>query len=231
MSFIHIFLLTLASLSLSVTYLLTTFTLIIRFYGAINNNNAKGSNLSSFILIFNSIFIAIALSLIAFMVDRQFHPKWITYLFLNSSLIIILGHLFFLLKINFIINKITKLFKFYFKSKTINTNKFKLKYNKIDYLSSISWVFLLIGFIFPTYLATFFYEYRTTCFQFSFIFNSLGTILSITYIDRKLSLFADDNSDSSKNEIIISFLSKILISRFLSSLLIFVILIFLLKFF
>jgi hypothetical protein len=143
-----------------------------------------------------------------------------------STLLIIFGHFFLILKFKLIIKFIQKLFKIYFKFNNFKNFDHKIKYNNIEFLGLLSWIFLLLGFIFPTYLASFFYEYRTTCFQFSFIFNSVGTILSVIYVDKKISIYGDDNLDLSKSDIIVSFLSRVLVSRFLSSLLIFINLIF-----
>lgn len=200
--------------------------------GAINNVNAKSWNLASAVLLLNSLFIAISLSLIAFVIDHQPSLNTLLILFALSIFLVLLGHILMIIKFNLTSVLIRKITKLYFKSDLIRDDKFyKLNFYKFDLITSIAWVCFLIGFIFPSILAVVFNDYRTTLFQLSFIFNSLGTFLTIVITDKKASLLSDKENPS-KNEItkIINFLSNVIINRLLatSAVLIIVLIMFLL---
>ena len=104
------FLVLVGAVSLSLTFVLTTFGFIIRMIGAVNNINAKSWNLASAITLFNSFFIAIALATIAYFVDTRPSLNLILQIFLVSSIIVLIGHIYMFYKFNFtskIIKKIT----------------------------------------------------------------------------------------------------------------------------
>lgn len=229
MSGVIITIIIISSLSLSFTYILTSFTFIIRILGAINNINAKSWNLSSAVLLLNSLFIAISLSLIAFLIDHQPNLNFLLMLFVLSTLIVLIGHLFMVFRFNLSIVIIKKISKIYFKSDLINNNEYKLNFYKFDFITFLAWICFLIGFIFPSILAIIFNDYRTTLFQLSFIFNSLGTFLTIIITDKKASLLSDKENPSNYDILkIIDFLSNVLINRLIATTLI---LIFILIFF
>lgn len=221
-----------SSLSLSITYILTSFTFVIRMIGAINNVNAKSWNLASAVLILNSFFIAISLSMIAFVIDHQPNLNSLLILFVLSILLVFIGHFFMIKKFDLTTLLIRNISNIYFKSDLIkNENSYKLNYYKFDFITFIAWVSFLIGFIFPSILAVIFNDYRTTLFQLSFIFNSLGTFLTIIITDKKASLLSDKEKPTDidiKN--IINFLSNVLFNRLIATLivLIFVLILFLL---
>jgi len=208
-----------SSLSLSITYILTSFTFIIRMIGAINNINAKSWNLASAVLLLNSFFIAISLSMIAFVIDHQPNLNLLLTLFLLSILMVFIGHLFMIIKFNSTTALIKKISKVYFKSDLINNdNTYKLVHYKFDFITFIAWISFLIGFIFPSILAVIFNDYRTTLFQLSFIFNSLGTFLTIIITDKKASLLSDkENPSETEIKKIIDFLSIVIINRLLAT--------------
>ena len=183
--------------------------------GAINNINAKSWNLSSAVLILNSFFIALALSTIAFLLDTSPNMKYLLLLFISSISLVLFGHVIMIYKFNFMIFLIKKITFFYFKIDFIKKEKFQLvaKY-KFDFITFIAWVCFLIGFVFPTLLAVIYNDYRTTLFQLSFIFNSIGTLLTIVVTDKKASFLSDiENPNQKEIEAIINYLSNILINR------------------
>ncbi|MDB3974002.1 DUF2837 family protein [Alphaproteobacteria bacterium] len=214
-----------SSLSLSITYILTSFTFIIRMIGAINNINAKSWNLASAVLLLNSFFIAISLSMIAFVIDHQPNLNSLLILFVLSILVVLIGHILMIFKFNLTSLLIKKISYLYFKSDLIGNNKInKLNFYQFDPVTFIAWICFLIGFIFPSILAVVFNDYRTTLFQLSFIFNSLGTFLTIVITDKKASLLSDKENPS-KVEIkkIVNFLSNVLINRLLATTLVLIV--------
>ena len=112
-------------------------------------------------------------------------------------------------------------------TKNLLKKGFKQKFTNysFDLFSFIAWFSFLIGFIFPTFLAVFFNEYRATLFQLSFVFNSFGTLITIVITDKKASLLADKISYDSNKELKISdYLSLVIINRIYASLLVLLIL-------
>ena len=108
------------SLSLSITYILTSFSFIIRMIGAINNINAKSWNLASAVLLLNSFFIAISLSMIAFILDFQPKIHSLVIFFSLSIFLVFIGHIFMIWKFELTSNIIRTVSKFYFKHDLIN---------------------------------------------------------------------------------------------------------------
>ena len=218
-----------SSLSLSITYILTSFTFIIRMIGAINNVNAKSWNLASAVLLLNSFFIAISLSMIAFVIDHQPNLKILSLLFFLSILVVLVGHLLMIYKFNGTTLLVKKISNIYFNKNLIENNSpFKLNFFNFDFISFIAWISFLIGFIFPSILAVIFNDYRTTLFQLSFIFNSLGTFLTIIITDKKASLLSDkENPNNADIRNIINFLSNVLFNRLIAPLLVLILVLFL----
>ena len=218
-----------AAISLSITYINTSFAFSVRVIGAVGSINAKSSNLSQALLIINSFFIAIALSIIGYLLDIGTKPIKLNFLFILSLIIILTGHLLMLLKFNLFQRLIEFLIKKYFKE---NLYKPKLEYNlisknKINFIIFIAWTSYLIGFIFPAFLASYFNEYRTTLFQLSFVFNSLGTFLTILIIEKKASILADQipiNTHSQSK--IMEYLGLVLSNRAYASVLVLLVLMF-----
>tara|TARA_S200000501_G_C20456635_1_gene583280 strand:- start:166 stop:585 length:420 start_codon:yes stop_codon:yes gene_type:complete len=124
-----------------------------------------------------------------------------------------------IIKFNSTTALIKKISKVYFKSDLINNdNTYKLIHYKFDFITFIAWISFLIGFIFPSILAVIFNDYRTTLFQLSFIFNSLGTFLTIIITDKKASLLSDkENPSETEIKKIIDFLSIVIINRLLAT--------------
>lgn len=212
-----------SALSLSITYIITSFSFVIRVVGAINNINAKSWNLASAITMLNSFFVALALSSIAFILDTNPKLTSIVFLFFLSTTFVIFGHVFMI----FYFHQTHTLIKWisfqYFKDKLINDmHILKLNFFKFDLITSFAWICFLIGFIFPSMLAVIFNEYRTTLFQLSFVFNSIGTFLTIVITDKKASLLSDKNNLINDDKIkILNYLSSVLFNRLISSLFIF----------
>ena len=72
--------------------------------------------------------------------------------------------------------------------------------------------------LFSSILAVIFNEYRATLFQLSFIFNSIGTFLTIIVTDKKASLLSDrENPTQIEKKNIINFLSNVLLNRLLAT--------------
>ena len=197
--------------------------------GAINNVNAKSWNLASAVLLLNSFFIAISLSMIAFVIDHQPNLKILSLLFFLSILVVLVGHLLMIYKFNGATLLVKKISNIYFKQNLIENNSpFKLNFFNFDFISFIAWISFLIGFIFPSILAVIFNDYRTTLFQLSFIFNSLGTFLTIIITDKKASLLSDkENPNNADIRNIINFLSNVLFNRLIATLLVLILVLFL----
>lgn len=209
-----------AAFSLSITYINTSFAFSVRAIGALASINAKSSNLSQALLIINSFFIAITLSIIGYLLDIGIEIIKLNFLFILTLIIILFGHLLMLLKFNFFQMFIEFLIKKYFKEK-LKTSKieYSLLTNKhINTIIFIAWTSYLVGFIFPSFLASYFNEYRTTLFQLSFVFNSLGTFLTILIIEKKASILADQISiDINRRSKIMEYLGLVLLNRAYSS--------------
>ena len=216
---INIVLLVIGSISLSLTFLLTTFSFKIKILGAINDINAKSWNLASAVTLLNSLFIAIALAIIAFFLDTFPNFQFLIIFFLTNTLIVLFGHIFMFYKLSSSYNLIKYLSDIYF-NKDLLKKSFKKKFTNysFDMFSFIAWFSFLIGFIFPTFLAIFFNDYRATLFQLSFVFNSFGTLINIVITDKKASLLADNYSYSAKEESrITDYLSLVIINRIYAS--------------
>ena len=218
-----------AAFSLSITYINTSFAFSVRSIGAVGSINAKSSNLSQAILIINSFFIAISLSIIGYLLDVGTNPIKLNFLFILSLIIILIGHLLMLLKFNLFQILIEFLIKKYFKE---NLHIPKLEYslisnNKINNINFIAWTSYLIGFIFPAFLASYFNEYRTTLFQLSFVFNSIGTFLTILIIEKKASILADQTAKNTNSQLkIMEYLGLVLLNRVYGSIWVLLVLMF-----
>jgi len=218
---------TVSAISLALTYIITSFAFIIRMVGAIDNINAKSWNLSSAILLLNSFFVAISLSMIAFILDYSPNLNILIILFGFCILIIFFGHLIMIKNFNLILKIIKKLSNIYFDKELIKfSNAYNLSFYKFDYTVFIAWICFLIGFIFPSILAVIFNEYRTTLFQLSFIFNSIGTLITTVITDRQASLLSDKENPSKLDiDNILQFLSNILINRIIATTIVFFIIV------
>lgn len=221
------FLIFFSAASLSLTYVVTSFSFVIRVVGAINNINAKSWNLASAITMLNSFFVALSLSSIAFILDSRPNLFSISILFFVSTFFVIIGHFCILI----FFNKTHKLVQWlsfkYFKNVFIkDENMHKLKFFQFDLVTFIAWICFLLGFIFPSILAIIFNEYRTTLFQLSFVFNSIGTFLTIVITDKKASMLSDKEYLNEKEKVkILNFLSIVLYNRLIASLAILILLI------
>ena len=225
MSGLILVILIISSISLALTYIITSFSFIIRMIGAINNVNAKSWNLSSAVLLLNSFFIAVSLSMIAFILDYSPDLSILLILFNLSMFLILIGHLIMIKKFDFILNLIKKLSKIYFRDDLIKSHIAEnLNFYKFDFTTFMAWICFLIGFIFPSILAVIFNEYRTTLFQLSFIFNSIGTFITIVITDKKASILSDkDNPSTIEIKNILDFLSNILINRLIATFIVLII--------
>lgn len=222
----NIILLVIGSISLSLTFLLTTFSFKIKILGAINEINAKSWNLASAVTLLNSLFIAISLAIIAFFLDTFPNYNFLIIFFLVNTFIVLFGHIFMFYGLSSSYNLIKYLTDIYFR-KNLLKKSFNQELNNysFDMFSFIAWFSFLIGFIFPTFLAIFFNDYRATLFQLSFVFNSFGTLITIVITDKKASLLADSHSFGGDEEILITdYLSLVIINRIYASLLVILIL-------
>ena len=216
----------LSSFTLSLTYINTSFVFAIRSIGAINKINAKSSNLSSALLMFNGVLIAVSLTIIAFILDSAPKVEYFSILFLLTISFILLGHLFLVFKFNLTLKLIYFFINKYFKSSDLTQLPFKEAFNKkFDFKISFAWFCHLVAFIFPAFMAIVYNEYRTTLFQLSWVFNSLGTFITIAIIEKKASILADqDRLESKKLNLIFEYLSLVLTNRLINSLFVFVLL-------
>ena len=216
---VNLFLLIIGSMSLSLTFILTTFSFKIKILGAINDINAKSWNLASAVTLLNSLFIAIALAIIAFFLDTFPNFNFLIIFFLMNTLIVLFGHIFMFYRPSSSFYLIKYIIDIYF-TKNLLSKDFKKKFinYSFDLFAFVAWFSFLIGFIFPTFLAIFFNEYRATLFQLSFIFNSFGTLITIVITDKKASLLADSNISKSEKDIkITDYLSLVIINRIYAS--------------
>ena len=103
-----------------------------------------------------------------------------------------MGHFFLRYHLQLLSFFLKKIISLYFKvDLKINFTEKKLNTYQIDKPSFVAWFFLLVGFLFPSLMAVVFNEYRSTLFQLSFIFNSIGSILSVLYTERRASIYTD----------------------------------------
>lgn len=219
MSLLTVFLICISSFSFSFIYINTSFVYIIRSIGALGKFNAKSFNLNQALLIFNSFFVAISLTSIAYLIDTIPNLKLIFVIFITSLLIIIIFHILIILKFEHVIRFINFLLKKYYKQMSVRHSENILlpKSFSFNLIVSSAWLSYLIGFIFPSLMAVIFNDYRTTLFQLSFIFNSLGTFLTILIIEKKLSVMADEKMTQLQKSKIMSYLSNILFNRVIAS--------------
>lgn len=223
---LNLLLLVVGSISLSLTFLLTTFSFKIKILGAINDINAKSWNLASAVTLLNSLFVAVALAIIAFFLDTFPNFKFLIIFFIFNTLIVLFGHIFMFYRLSSSYIFIRYLTDIYFARNLLNNGfKQKLTNYSFDPFSFIAWFSFLIGFIFPTFLAIFFNEYRATLFQLSFVFNSFGTLITIVITDKRASLLADSFSPKSEKDFkITDYLSLVIINRIYASSLVLLIL-------
>lgn len=220
-SFINI-IATVSAVCLAFTYLITSFSLILRIIGAINNFNSRSWNLANAIILINSLLIAIFLTSIAFIIDYQPTLKLIFIIFAISTSLISLGHLFYLYRFQYVCLIIEKIIYWYFKK---NIKELNFVFNKknfiFDKFAFSAWICLLLGFMFPSILAVIFNEYRTSLFQLSFIFNSIGTFITVLITDKQATLLSDKSNmtEVEKNKLI-DYLYNILLTRLISSLIV-----------
>ena len=227
MSLITITLILISSFCLALAYVNTTFTFVLKSLGATLNINAKSFNLTQALLILNSFFVAVALTSIAFLIDTTPKLQILLYVFQISLTVIIGFHILMLFKFKIVKIFVRWLMKKYFKNDTYDFkgNFFSERKIKFDFVIIVAWTSYLLGFIFPSILAVMFNEYRTTLFQLSFIFNSLGTFLTILIIEKKLAIMSDQtNKTQFQIDEIMNYLSIVVINRVIASLLLLVIL-------
>ena len=227
MSLTTITIIFISSFSLAFAYINTTFTFVLKSLGATLNINAKSFNLTQALLILNSFFVAVALTSIAFLIDTTPKLQNLLYVFQISLGIITGFHILMLFKF-----KIVKIFVQWLMKKYFKNENYEFKGNlciekkiNFDFVIIIAWSSYLLGFIFPSILAVIFNEFRTTLFQLSFIFNSLGTFLTILIIEKKLAIMSDQtNKNQFQIDEIMNYLSAVVINRVIASLLLLIIL-------
>lgn len=229
MSLLTFVLIFVSSFAFAFLYINVSFVYVIRSLGALGKFNAKSFNLTQALLILNSFFAATSLTAIAFLIDTNPDIKIILIIFVISLLLIFVFHILIIFKFNYVVRLVDYLLSKYYKqikfersSKVLISKSFNY-----DFIISIAWFSHLIGFIFPSLMAVTFNDYRTSLFQLSFIFNSLGTFLTILIIEKKLSIMADKKMNQIQKMEIINYLSNILCNRVVTTFMLLLLIVFL----
>ena len=187
--------------------------------GAVNGFKTKSWNLASAILLVNSFFIALSLLIIGLILD--FNPKleFIFLIFFLNFILIFIGHFLIKKNLNFFSKLLNQIFNLYFKQDiNLKYRGSKITLNAIDKPSTLAWFCLLMGFLFPSILAVIFNEYRSTLFQLSFVFNSVGTLITVLYTDRRASIYTDKTQmNTDEKDDAFNYFIKVINSRLLST--------------
>ncbi len=185
--------LSLANICLLICYLMSSLVILLKVNGAVNSRNAVSANLSAVLLLTNKVFISICLMCLALSVDLG-TDIGITKTFFGSFCILCgICHLLIPNFLNSLSSFLVSLLRIYSSNNNLITLKLEKKPDfSINYFAAFAMLFFYAGFTMPTILALSFTAYKVTLFQLSFLLNAIGSVITVSIIERKVALMADD---------------------------------------
>jgi hypothetical protein len=199
-----LYLCVISGLCIAITF--EVFQIPIKVAGSFCKMNALASNFSLKSLFINRIGATLYFPSIAYLIENGHKIPSIATLILSATLlnilICVLGFIFFRQLISYLCLKL-------FHS-DVCISSFNVRCNEMILFAALASFFGLLGLTIPYFLSIFFFEYRLTLSNFSFVFNSIFTIITVFLIDRNLSELLDSNCDDALHLAGTIFLGRIL---------------------
>lgn len=181
----------------------------IRISGGIYSVPHLANHLSILTLLLSRVSTALALVGIGFALDSGIDPTdlAITYFAFLSllSIALVFCEKFKKALDRFLIEKIVPNGIAIFDYEMIETSP---REDKFLVLNVAIGLFLILGFCLPSLFASVYHEYRATLMQLGFVFNSIATLISAFYVEKKIALALHLNCNSTlarlNNDLIIS---------------------------
>lgn len=209
------------------TYFISTLQILIKLCGALPGNIAIAHNFSSFVILINKVMVSIAMLLFALAADITFNQIHFGYCLIWFGFLTTILHICILKYPDKLMTIISKALSLYGENqnRAVSVDR-RFTFKGFSIIPSLSMAFFLLGFTFPMLFINTFPEFRSTIIQFSTILNGIGSILSVTVVERRLATHIDKKDISSATKyanIVIS--SRLLTSAVITLLFVFILII------
>lgn len=184
-----------AAIGISLAYLIDDIAFLAKGFGGLYGVNALAANLSASIYLFNRAFMALILPALGFLVDSGVEIRIMLIAIVGSTLL--MG----VLKIAMYRNIIqTMLFVNWMAKKLYGADRIPLCHSnfsdlaykgRVEFQPALAMILFIAGMTIPSIIAIHFFDNRAFFIQLSFIFNMVGTLLTILFIERKIAIDAE----------------------------------------
>lgn len=195
----NIILLTLCCIGLMTITLFELLQIFPKIAGGLINKNGLAANYALKTLLFNRFGATLFFPIVAYYVDSGAKPDDIAMLMLVGMILLCTATMILLVYYENIIGKYMRIInKNYAKESTqliLYEDLSFSKNNKFYFLVFGAGIFGHLGILAPILVASIIPEFRLTVSQFGFLFNSVFSVITIYYIDAKISRFCENEQE------------------------------------
>ncbi len=195
MSNISLYLSIVIVIGITLSYLIDDLVVISKGFGGLYKINALASNLGSSIFLFSRAIMALILPILGFLIDSGVSIKIMLIIVTGFTFLMSLLKIVMYYNINRLILFLSWVTKKVYGADKItvsNDNFLNLTYKREVNLQSILAMALFIsGMTIPSLMAIFFFDNRAFFIQIGFVFNMIGTLLTVLFIERKIAMDAE----------------------------------------
>ncbi len=215
---INLYVLVFVVIGTSLAYLVDDLAFLSKGFGGLYEINALAANLSSSIFLFNRAAMALILPALGFLVDSGISIKVMLIAVISSALLMCLLKMIVYRKITRVILFLSWVAKKIYGAERItdqNSNFVDITYKgRIELQPTLAMILFIAGMTIPSIIAIYFFDNRAFFIQLGFIFNMVGSLLTILFIERKIALDAEKLvSGKIDRDSFIASISSIILSR------------------
>lgn len=215
---INLYVLVFVVIGTSLAYLVDDLAFLSKGFGGLYEINALAANLSSSIFLFNRAAMALILPALGFLVDSGISIKVMLIAVISSALLMCLLKVIVYRKITRVILFLSWVAKKIYGAERItdqNSNFVDITYKgRIELQPTLAMILFIAGMTIPSIIAIYFFDNRAFFIQLGFIFNMVGSLLTILFIERKIALDAEKLvSGKIDRDSFIASISSIILSR------------------
>lgn len=215
---INLYVLVFVVIGTSLAYLVDDLAFLSKGFGGLYEINALAANLSSSIFLFNRAAMALILPALGFLVDSGISIKVMLIAVISSALLMCLLKMIVYRKITRVILFLSWVAKKIYGAERItdqNSNFVDITYKgRIELQPTLAMILFIAGMTIPSIIAIYFFDNRAFFIQLGFIFNMVGSLLTILFIERKIALDAEKLvSGKICRDSFIASISSIILSR------------------
>jgi len=195
MDSVSLYVLIFVAISISLAYLIDDIAFLAKGFGGLYGVNALAANLSASIYLFNRATMALILPALGYLVDSGIGIRVMLIAIIGSTLLMgVLKIIVYrnIIQVMLFVNWMAK--KLYGADRVplCNSNFANLTYKgRIEFQPALAMILFVAGMTIPSIIAIHFFDNRAFFIQLSFIFNMVGTLLTILFIERKIAIDAE----------------------------------------